>query len=186
MYFVTWFHATWRFSLPRSTCIDCFVYFVDSRQQPGARRALRASSPQRRAVITGGRIFRWWCHPHIICHISNGASWSNYHEVHTSGVWCISWTIFFIQRQISATKYKKTGILVLRGLIQEFRKVSLPRSTCIDCFVYFVTCIEIGSGSTVTSFPLQTIQWCLIWHQMFRNWQYCNVKTAWNDTVVTD
>ena len=63
---------------------------------------------------------------------------------------------------------------------------SMLRSTHFKGFMYFVTCIEIGSGSTVTSFPFLTSQWCQICLQMLRNWQYCNEKTAWNDTVVTD
>ena len=63
---------------------------------------------------------------------------------------------------------------------------SMLRSTHFKGFMYFVICIEIGSGSTVTSFAFLTSHWCLIWHQMFRNWQYCNVKMLWNDTVVSD
>ena len=61
---------------------------------------------------------------------------------------------------------------------------SMLRSTHFKGFMYFVTCIEIGSGSTVTSFPFLTSQWCQICLQMLRNWQCCNEKTAWNDTVV--
>ena len=127
------------------------MYFVDSRQQPDARRALRMSSPKRPSCNRR--------RTHIPAMVPTA------YASRTSGLLIpqsthIEHSVYFVDRirgsrKVFVPRNTRIGGSVyfvdrIRGSCQDL----VPRSISIDLSVYLVTCSAISSRSTVTSFAL--------------------------------